>query len=148
MSIGQSSDVKHRDETYILDLCDKVLGHRRQSQHKFEFLEGDSGRKLPVDAYYPELNLVIEYRERQHSEAVPHFDKRSTVSGVPRGEQRKLYDDLRRQKLRSNGIDLVELNYSDFPHDGRKRLRRVPDQDEVIVRAKLAKWISTRRSDK
>ncbi|WP_309751901.1 hypothetical protein [Novosphingobium sp.] len=45
---------------------------------------------LPVDAWYPELALVIEYRERQHSEAVKFFDQRETVSGVGRGEQRRI----------------------------------------------------------
>lgn len=56
-----------RDEAYIVDLCDELLGCRAQRQHRFPFLCGDSGRCLPVDAFYAGLNLVIEYRERQHS---------------------------------------------------------------------------------
>ncbi|MEO6118506.1 MAG: hypothetical protein ABIP37_05490, partial [Methylotenera sp.] len=87
-----------RDEFYILELCDEVLKHIASRQHRFEFLRGDSGRKLPVDAYYSDLKLVIEYRERQHSEAVTLFDKRMTVSGVSRGQQRAKYDELRRQE--------------------------------------------------
>jgi len=38
------------DEEYILDLCDEVIGRRSLRQHRFFFLRGDSGRKLPVDA--------------------------------------------------------------------------------------------------
>ena len=45
-----------RDEIYILNLCDILLGHQSLRQHRFSFLRGDSssgkeGRKLPVDAY-------------------------------------------------------------------------------------------------
>jgi hypothetical protein len=54
-----------RDETYVLDICDRVLGVSGIRQHRFAFLQDDTGTPLPVDAYYPELSLVIEYRERQ-----------------------------------------------------------------------------------
>src|SRR5690554_4922906 len=38
------------DEAYILDLCDSVLKQKGLRQHRFDFLRGDSGVKLPVDA--------------------------------------------------------------------------------------------------
>ena len=63
-----------RDEEYILSLCDALLGRKPLRQHRFSFLLGDSGRRLPVDAFYSDLKLVIEYRERQHTEAVALFD--------------------------------------------------------------------------
>ncbi len=80
-----------KDEHYIINLCDQFLGATALRQHKFDFLRGDPGklgkcRRLPVDAYYPELKLVIEYRERQHTEAVAFMDRRSTISGCSRGE--------------------------------------------------------------
>ena len=67
-----------KDETYILDLCDEILNRTSQRQYRFSFLLGDPGkngscRKLPVDAYYENLNLVIEYKERQHTESVNHL---------------------------------------------------------------------------
>ena len=48
------------DEFYVINLCDEVLGANASRQHTFDFLRGDGtpGRWLPVDAYYPELNLV------------------------------------------------------------------------------------------
>ncbi len=75
---------KDSDEFYVIDLCDEVLGLKASRQHTFDFLRGDGtpGRRLLVDAYYPELNLVVEYRERQHSESVAFFDKKNAVSGV------------------------------------------------------------------
>ena len=47
------------DETYIVDLCDVLLGQRASRQHRFQFLTGDSGVPLPVDAYYPSLRLIM-----------------------------------------------------------------------------------------
>ena len=81
------SPPKPDDESYVIDLCDLVLGQTALRQYRFSFLRGDpgaSGRQasLPVDAYYPQLNLVVEYHERQHTEPVKLFDKRETVSGV------------------------------------------------------------------
>lgn len=40
------------NESYVIDLCDNVLGKTAMWQHWFDFLEGDTGLKLPVYAYY------------------------------------------------------------------------------------------------
>ena len=130
---------KDSDEFYVIDLCDEVLGLTASRQHTFDFLRGDGtpGRKLPVDAYYPELNLVVEYRERQHTESVDFFDKKTTVSGVSRAEQRRIYDQRRRDILPKNGIRLVEISYSDLKHDRRKRLVRDRLNDLAVIRIML-----------
>lgn len=130
-----------RDETYIVELCDDILGHQASRGHKFSFLLGDPGKdgrrvRLPVDAYYSALNLVVEYHERQHSEPVPFFDKRIVASGITRGEQRRKYDRLRKEILPQHGIVLVEFGYQDFEHDANKRLRRVA-LDREAVRQRL-----------
>jgi hypothetical protein len=132
-----------RDESYVIDLCDLVLGLRAKRQHRFDFLRGDSGRSLPVDAYYEigaDRKLVIEYREMQHSEAVGFFDKRLTCSGCNRAEQRRRYDELRRKVLPQHGIRLIELDYSSFQHSGRKRLKRNATKDEGVIREKLSEF--------
>lgn len=130
---------KDSDEFYIIDLCDEVLGTKASRQHTFDFLRGDGnpGRKLPVDAYYPELNLVIEYRERQHTESVAFFNKKTTVSGVSRDEQRRIYDQRRRDVLPKYGIRLVEISYSDLKHDNRKRLVRDHQNDLDVLKRLL-----------
>ncbi len=134
-----------KDEEWIIDICDDVLGQKAIRQHRFPFLLGDpgpSGRraKLPVDAFYPNLELVIEYHERQHSERVPFFDKddRLTVSGVPRGEQRRRYDDYRRTLLPQHGYTLLIFNYSEFEHNNARRLLRIDrDRDRRIIATRL-----------
>ena len=135
---------KNSDEAYVIDLCDEVLGRRALRQHRFDFLRGDAGTRLPVDAYYLSLNLAVEYKEKQHFETVPHFDKphRMTVTGVHRGEQREIYDQRRRELLPRNGIDLVEIPYSAFPCDSKGRLLRNRIDDLPIAKKYLPKWIN------
>ncbi len=134
---NQEGKRTNSDESYIIDLCDEVLGIEGQRQHRFDFLKGDSGTKLPVDSYYAKLNLVIEYCERQHTEDVKFFNRRQTVSGVNRGEQRKLYDQRRRDELPKQGITLIEFDYSEFEHDKSKRLIRNKANDLEIIKKKL-----------
>ncbi|PGY06311.1 hypothetical protein [Bacillus sp. AFS031507] len=136
------------DEAYIINLCDEILGIKGSRQHKFAFLRGDRGknnmtRELPVDVYYERLNLVIEYKEKQHYEPTPFFDKPGikTISGVSRGEQRKIYDQRRREVLPKHGINLLELSYKDFQNDSRKRIIRNQKNDKEILKVKLKKWI-------
>lgn len=128
---------KNSDECYILDLCDNLLGLTAIRQHRFPFLRGDRGHKLPVDAYYPELQLVIEYHERQHVERVALFDDKPTVSGVPRWRQRRIYDQRRRDVLPLHNISLLVLQYSDFSVTKQKRLARKPAEDCIVLRHKL-----------
>lgn len=128
-----------RDETYVIDLCDAVLGQAALRQHRFPFLRGDPGAKgrrvvLPVDAFYPALKLVVEYHEHQHSERVALFDDRPTVSDLPRGAQRRRYDEVRRQWLPQHGYTLLCLDYRLFEHDRAKRLLRTAEDRAVIAR--------------
>lgn len=133
------------DEAYVLDLCDELLGEQGLRQHRFDWLLGDPGAhgrrvKLPVDAYWPEQRLVVEYREIQHDQPVPHFDKpdRLTVSGVHRGAQRALYDARRDTLIPQHGIRLVVIRPADLAADARGRLRRSRVADLRAVRGILA----------
>lgn len=131
------STQKNSDESYIIDLCDEVLKQKAIRQHRFDFLKGDAGTRLPVDAYYQELNLVVEFREKQHTEEVKFFDRRQTVSGMGRGEQRKLYDQRRRDILPKHNIKLIELGYDDFEHTKGKKLIRDKEGDVKVIIKKL-----------
>jgi len=136
-----------RDEYYIIGLCDEILGMKAERQRRFDFLrgDGDPGRMLPVDAFYPTLGLVIEYRERQHSESVEFWDRRPTLSGVSRGLQRAKYDRRRRRVLPRHGIAVVELSYADFEQGARKRLCRRPERDKKVLCKKLREWVTMQK---
>ena len=134
------------DEAYVIDLCDRILDRKAQRQARFEFLRGDpglSGRSvcLPVDAYWSELRLVVEYRERQHYESVPMMDRRATISGVPRGVQRARYDDRRAVLLPQHGLSLVVLRADQFERSGRRRLCRILQADLAVVRRALKDFV-------
>lgn len=135
------------DEHYVIDLCDKILGLEAKRQHCFDFLKGDSckngcclkenaGKMLPVDAYYEELNLVIEYWEKQHTEPTPFFDNKMTSCGITRKEQREKYDKRREEVLPQNGIKLVIVQYKDFGES--KRIRRNLEHDMAVIKNILA----------
>jgi hypothetical protein len=130
------------DEHYVIDICDAILGERAKRGATFEWLKGDSGRRLPVDAYYETHSLVVEYHEIQHSLPVPLFDKRATVSGVSRGEQRRMYDDRRREVLPAHGIRLLVISYSQLQHRPNRRLMKLTASDEAILRASLTPFIA------
>lgn len=138
---------KDRDEDYVIDLCDEVLKEKALRQHCFDFLRGDSrkggkpGRKLPVDANYESKKLVIEYNEKQHTESVALFDKKKTISGVSRGEQRKIYDNRRAEVLPQHGIEFVVISYDDFEYDGRKRIKRSRNHDLEMIKKKLKSFL-------
>jgi hypothetical protein len=138
--VTEKNKRSNSDESYVIDLCDKVLELKASKLHRFDFLKGDSGTKLPVDAYYTELNLVVEYRERQHTEAVTFFDRRQTISGMGRGEQRKLYDQRRREILPQNGVTLLEIDYFDLRHSNNKRSLRDVNNDLIVIKRKLSKY--------
>ncbi|MCM1139820.1 MAG: hypothetical protein NC453_14730 [Muribaculum sp.] len=127
---------KTSDEHYVIDLCDEILGVSAKRQHRFDFLRGDSGVALPVDAFYPNLNLVIEYHEFQHTQPTPFFDNKTTVSGVSRGEQRRIYDERRQQVLPVHGIKLIVISYTDFGTS--KRLNRNKVYDKQVVKKILS----------
>lgn len=133
---------KDSDEAYVLDLCDSILGTRSLRQFSFPFLVGDAGIKLLVDAYYPRLKLVVEYREKQHSEEVKLFDQKWTRSGMTRDRQRARYDQLRRDILPAHGITLIEIDYTELPHRkaGRRLLRT--DGDRATLERRLNPHIS------
>lgn len=136
----KGSSRANSDEYYVIGLCNEVLKMKASQQHCFGFLLGDTKRMLPVDAYYEGLNLVIEYYESQHTESTPFFDNKKTVSGVSRGEQRRLYDERRRTELSKHGIRLIILRYSDF--GTTKRLKRDNREHDIeVVRKKLAEFI-------
>ena len=81
----------------------------------------------------------MEYYERQHTEDVKFFNQRITVSGVSRGEQRRIYDERRKTELPKHGIQVVTISYSDFGTS--KKLKRNFQTDLEIVRNILLSYI-------
>ncbi|WP_145962810.1 hypothetical protein [Mangrovicoccus ximenensis] len=135
-----------RDETWVIDQCDLLLGCKAWRQHRFAFLRGDVGANgrsasLPVDAFYQELSLVIEYNELQHSYEVPFWDRKQTISGLSRGEQRRRYDERRRTVLPVHGVNLLVIDVEELDQDGRGKLQRT-EKSRQAIEARLLGYIS------
>ena len=130
------------DEIYVVDLISEIMDENYKGQMKFDSLLGDPGksgqkRKLPVDAYFPKANLIVEYLEKQHFESVNVMDRRMTISGVCRGEQRKLYD-LRKEKWATdNQIRFMVVTYIELAHKSNGRLKKDKNFDLAVLKAKF-----------
>ncbi|MGV2852923.1 hypothetical protein ACNPN0_00430 [Glutamicibacter sp. AGC84] len=131
-----------RDEHYVLELCSHMLGLQCTGQQTFDWLRGDPSLKngkrkaLPIDGFFEELGLVVEYHERQHSEAVPFFDNKLTSTGMLRGPQRKLYDARKAALIPQHGLTLLVIDYRDFENK-RGKIERDLGRDRKIVAALL-----------
>ncbi|MGW8567820.1 hypothetical protein [Isoptericola sp. NPDC055881] len=136
---------RQREAGYVLDIFDELLGTAGSREHRFDWLRGDPGRsgqrvRLPVDSYWPEHKLVVEVYERQHDEPVRHFDKpdRLTVSGVHRGEQRRIYDERRRSEIPAHGLVLLVVRTAELACTGGGRLIRDQVADKLVIGRLLA----------
>lgn len=137
MNFKGEVNMPRKQERYCAKLVSDALGGvEYKLGHRFSFLRGDTtpsrpdGVTLPVDAYYPDFKLVLEFREAQHySERVPLWDKRITATGQVRKEQRQKYDKRREEVLPANGIKLLVIY--DYEITGKC------DDDLTLVRQKL-----------
>ncbi len=104
-------------QRYVTELLVEILGPA-EKEKRFDWCRGDArspggrGIALPFDAVWESRKLIVEVDERQHGEAVGLFDKpeRLTISGVHRGEQRKLYDARKERLAGERGYELVRVD--------------------------------------
>jgi hypothetical protein len=97
-------------------------------EKRFPWALGDvsprTGRaaQLPFDAVWESRELIVEIDEDQHRNPVSFFDKPTvlTVSGIHRGEQRRLYDSRKRNAARAAGYTVVEIPWPRTPPPGSR----------------------------
>jgi hypothetical protein len=122
-------------ESYVVALLERLLGPVERGK-RYDWARGDAsprtGRSamLPFDAVWEQRLLIIEIDEEQHREATPLFDKpdRLTVSGVHRGEQRRVYDTRKRSAAKARGYQLIAIEWS------RRRKPQAADLDALRAR--------------
>ena len=137
---------ENSDEHYLVGLCNELIGEQASQQHKFGFLLGDyhkDGKKrtaLPIDAFYREANLAIEFKSDQTG--FRPGDNKITASGVTRTEQRKIYDARKRDVLKEEGIKLIEIQYGAFDASEDRKLTRNKEADLKVLSAFLGGLIT------
>lgn len=112
-------------QRYLTSLLEELLGPA-EIEKRFDWARGDSrdpgrpGVPLPFDAVWEHRRLIVEIDERQHGEPVRFFDKPNviTVSGVHRGEQRRLYDERKDRLAGDRGYTVVRIPTSVLAMDG------------------------------
>lgn len=138
------------DEKYVLDLVSNILDEKYEWQKRFDTLLGDPGKggrrnKLPIDGYFTKLNLIVEYKEKQHFVEVSIMDRRMTVSGVNRGEQRKIYD-LRKEKwAKDNNIKFLSIAYTDLKYKNNGKLLKSIEEDKNAIKKLIENVIESSR---
>jgi len=101
-------------EEQCVKLFEQVLGARARRRHTFDFLRGDrtakrpQGSRLPVDAYFREYSLVLEYLGEQHFQDNPLMNRRAG-----RREQRQRYLQRRLEALPQHDVKVICVRYDE-----------------------------------
>jgi hypothetical protein len=133
---------------YVIDLLAEILAEEPEREARYGWALGDVSKKtgrqaqLPFDAVWESRRLIVEVDEDQHRHPVQFWDKpdRLTVSGVHRGEQRRIYDLRKRAAAREQGYRVVEIAWERRPpparrnrDEDRRRLRELLSEAGVLV---------------
>ena len=92
--------------------------------------KGKGRTKLPLDAYYENSKLVVEF-----------FEKKETDENAEREAQRKFYDQRKKLVLDKKKIELIDVNYALFECDENDRLVRNKLNDSLVLKGVLKDFL-------
>ena len=96
-------------EKQVSKILDEVIGESNYSrEHSWEWLVNKNGKRMYVDFYIQNKNLVIEYDGEQHFKFIPRFHK--TEEDFKKQLER---DRLKNELLNEKGIKVVRIPYTD-----------------------------------
>lgn len=137
--------IQNSDEYYLVNLCDELLEQKASRKHTFDTLVGSlhkrgKGRtKLPLDAYYKDLKLVIEFlKEPKEGEDVDETEQ-------ARRYQIKRYDERKKKAILKKELKLVEIKYAAFDCDETGKLIRNQEKDQKILKGMLKEYIGGKK---
>lgn len=99
-----------KGERLVASILNK-LSIKYVTQQKFDGLIGLGCGYLSYDFYIPNYNLLIEFQGKQHYEYVNLFHK--DYSDFVKQQK---HDVIKRNYATNNGINLLEINYRDYPN--------------------------------
>ncbi|MBL4746438.1 MAG: hypothetical protein JKY08_08720 [Flavobacteriaceae bacterium] len=130
--------IENSDETFVLNLCDEILNQTAVRKFTFDFLLGDmhknskSRTKLPIDAYYKELKLAIEFEGYFKEEVAKEGFLDST-----RASKIDIYKQRKKDYLEKKEIKLITINYKSFDCDENGAIDREATNIPLILNGKL-----------
>lgn len=133
--------IQNSDEYYLVNLCDELLKQKASRKHTFGTLVGNlhkrgKGRtKLPLDAYYEDLKLVLEFFEK--NVATDELDEKEQA----RKAQIKYYDQLKKKAILNKKLRLIEINYALFECNDANKLIRNTENDRLVLKGVLKDFI-------
>ncbi len=134
-------DILNSDENYLINLCDELLGKEAARKHTFDTLVGNlhkrgKGRtKLPLDAYYKDLKLVIEFF--QTNKPVEELDEKEQA----RIAQIKYYDELKKEAVLAKSMRYMKINFAQFECNETNKLIRNTENDTLVLKGILKDFL-------
>ena len=99
----------YKDAEKTILLFEDVLGESAQREKTFEWLINDkTGYNMYLDAYFPEMNIALEYHGMQHYEFVPFMEKKEGSF-----KQRQYRDKLKKKLCLEHGLTFIEYGYKE-----------------------------------
>lgn len=135
-------DIQNSDENYLINLCDELLDKKASRKHTFDTLVGNlhkrgKGRtKLPLDAYYKDFKLVIEFF--QTNNPVNEVDEKEQA----RVAQIKYYDTLKKEAVLNKSFRYMKINYAQFECDDTNKLIRNTENDILVLKDILKDFLN------
>ncbi|WP_298310068.1 hypothetical protein [uncultured Aquimarina sp.] len=132
--------IQNSDEYYLVNLCDELLRQKASRKHTFDTLVGNlhkrgKGRtKLPLDAYYEDLKLVLEFFRK--NKATDELDEKEKA----RRAQIKYYKELKKKAVLTKKLRLIEINYALFENDANKLIRNA-ENDRLVLKDVLKDFL-------
>ncbi|WP_299260226.1 hypothetical protein [uncultured Aquimarina sp.] len=133
--------IQNSDEYYLVNLCDELLKQKASRKHTFNTLVGNlhkkgKGRtKLPLDAYYEDLKLVLEFFRK--NEITDELDEEEKA----RKAQIKYYNQLKKKAILTKKLRLIEINYASFECDAENKLVKNSESDRSVLKGILKDFI-------
>ncbi|WP_162819720.1 hypothetical protein [Kordia sp. SMS9] len=134
-------DIKNSDENYLLDVCDELLAQKASRKHTFDTLVGNlhkrgKGRtKLPLDAYYKDSKLVIEFFQKEKN--FEDLDEKEQA----RVTQIKYYDELKKEAVLNKRFRYMKINFAQFECDENGKLIRNTENDTTVLKEMLKDFL-------
>lgn len=108
--INNRAKIFRKNEQKAIDLITKIFQAKGVQRNKgvFDWLRGDTGMRLRVDAYFPAEKLVLEYHGIQKFQSSKLMDRRPG-----RAKQRRKYTRRRQKLIPAHGLKLLEVRYDE-----------------------------------
>lgn len=135
--------IQNSDEFYLVNLCDELLEQKASRKHTFDTLVGNlhkrgKGRtKLPLDAYYKDLKLVIEFKRKNEILDESDSKEQARITQISR------YDALKKKAILKKDLRLMVINYASFECDDTNKLIRNTSHDMLVLRDLLKDFLNS-----